>query len=261
MEPVDIIVRCYNNWKLTKRCLDSIFRNIPQVQFNLIVVDNGSTDQTPRELLNYECTVIRNPVNYGAVRATNQGLALSLLNPNPFLLILDNDTEIPDGDRTWLERFVAWFEDPEVGAVGATSNYTIGLQHITSSPCRFFDRKGTREVDYQGSSKITVPFLISFAMMLRKEAVKRCGFWDERYKIGNSEDIDYSINLRRNGYKLAIASDVYIHHGEEVADGLRIGSRTFTQITDFKRLVDRNHRILVAKWGVETLKEMGLSCG
>lgn len=272
---VTIIVRAHGNPELTRKCLDSIGKNTDQSSYSLVLVDQEGLLQNP----NYVDIHLVTRENMGAVRATNLGLQVAMLDPSEFILVLDNDTAVPDGDTEWLNRFVAHFSDLGVGAVGATSDYVTGEQNIAETP-----RTYTKEVDEsnEGGPGITGPleaaFLISFAAMYRKSALRsvvpswftghditnmaegRVRFnaedaqgaylWDEEnFEPGCSEDLDISLRLRLSGKKLLIARDVYLHH---------VGSQAFKDI-GFHGLLTEKSRKLVEKWGSDLLVDKGLA--
>jgi GT2 family glycosyltransferase len=197
-----------------------------------------------------QANFIHLPFNHGSVRAINLGLALSMFSPAEFVLLLDNDTEIPAGDKTWLGRFISYFDDPEVAAAGAVTNYVSGYQNVDVCPDTFMRDWQDKERPEAGGVKgpVALPVLVSFAMMIRKSAFMATGFFDELYEPGNHEDYDYTLRLRQNGHKCVIANSVWIHHR---------GSQTFKRF-DFNELLATNGRKLVEKWGENTLAEMGL---
>ena len=267
--PVDIIVRCYQQRDMTETCVASVVKNTDAKLYRLTVVENAPPTDELRglwieaewhtigferpfnEYVQYVCLA----TNMGAVRASNVGFMLSYLSPAQFILILDNDARIPDGDKDWLERWMKHFDDPEVGAAGATSDRVAGYQQILKVPEVYLKEwQNPKSGDHGETGPIFVPWLISFACMYRKEAMAKiadpCGLWDERFEPGNSEDIDASLRLREAGYKCALASDIYVHHDM---------SATFTKNFDFGELLRTNHAKLVKKWGQEKLTAMGVA--
>jgi len=236
---VDIIVRAHGNWSLTDKCCNSIFDNTPDVSYQLIFIDNGSPAGIPDYFFadENEPIVVELPFNHGSVRAINVGLSLALLSDAPYILLLDNDTEIPDGDRYWLERFIEYFDDPKVGAAGAVTDFCAGPQHIERLPDRA-----------EGQPPHEPPVLVSFAMMLRKTAVDQVLFFDERYEPGNFEDYDYCLQLREAGWKCVIADGVFIHHE---------GHATFKGM-NLNNLLTQNMEKFRAKWTATKLDEMGV---
>jgi GT2 family glycosyltransferase len=172
---------------------------------------------------------------------------LALFSPAEFVLLLDNDTEIPANDKLWLDRFISYFDDEQVGAAGAVTDYVSGFQNCEALPDTF--TRAWEEGNEAGvKGNLELPVLVSFAMMLRKSAFMATGFFDELFEPGNHEDYDYTLRIRQAGYKAVIAGSVWIHHR---------GSQTFKAF-DFNELLQVNGRKLIDKWGVEQLSEMGL---
>lgn len=250
---VDILIRGYNNLDLTECCIGSIIANTEQPTYEITYVDNGS-----RPYLDLITTITRFggmnvillPFNHGSVRAINLGLAMALFSSSKYILLLDNDTEIPEGDTTWLQRFISYFEqDEKVGAVGAVTDYVSGFQHADKMIDIFQKAWQNEETKEQGlDTSPEMPLLVSFAMMLRKTAVQEVGFFDESFEPGNCEDYDYTLRLREAGYKCLVGQSVWIHHK---------GSQTFQQF-NFPQLLQTNMGKLIKKWTIPKLAEMGL---
>jgi len=241
---IDIIVRAKDGHELTRSCLDSILRETPEGAYRLIYVDDGSENVEEAASLGAMAdTYIRHARCRGAVSASNSGLAASLLLDGEYVIVMDNDTEIPSGDKGWLERFVAEMERyPDTGAVGATTNYANPPQHILACPQSYTANweKGTKENE-------PVVWFISFCVMLRKSAVRQVGWWDERYNPGNWEDTDYAMALRLSGWKIRVARSVYVHHH---------GHKTFGD--RLQKLLLDNRKKFLEKWGPGRCWDMGL---
>jgi GT2 family glycosyltransferase len=241
---VSIIIRGKNGHDLTAKCIASIMENTPLGTYRLIVVDDGSDPA-----YTFPCDVaIRSTVSHGAVTATNLGLGVALQQADaPYIMVLDNDTEIPYGDSTWLARFVAELEEnPKTGAIGATTNFAKGHQHILAAPPTYTadwndDKRGGMKANPE------VAEFVSFAVLMRRDAVARVGFWDEQYNPGNFEDTDYAVQLRLAGWEVRVARSVYIQHK---------GHSTFGP--DLASLLQVNGLKFVQKWGPGHLWDLGL---
>jgi glycosyltransferase involved in cell wall biosynthesis len=104
-----IIIPCWNQLAFTRQCLQSVFRHT-RLAFELIVVDNGSTDGTGAYLAGVAdaarvpVTVIGNATNQGFPAAINQGLKAAR---GGYLVLLNNDVVVTDG---WLDQLVALVE-------------------------------------------------------------------------------------------------------------------------------------------------------
>ena len=246
---VDILVRGHENVALTAALLSSIRRNTDPALYQVTYVDNGSEPTNFQQLVKNhpEAQFVRLPFNHGSVRAINCGLSLSLLSDAEYVLLMDNDTEVPAGDGGWLDRFVSYFDDAAVGAAGAVSDYVSGNQQAEAAPDTY-----TRDWEEDGRGGVKappeMPILVSFAMMLRKEALHKVGFFDERFEPGMAEDYDWTLRAREAGYTCVVAKSVWIKH---------VGSQTFGKM-GFNNILQGNYTKLVDKWGIEGLAKLGI---
>lgn len=247
---VDILLRGWEGLELTRRLLASLRANTPAELYRVTYVDNGSEIMHLADLLAEfpEVQLVRLPFNHGSCRALNLGLASANLTDAPFMLLLDNDTEIPAGDREWLARWLSYCDDPVVGAAGAVTDYVAGAQQAEAVPDRY-QREWIVGAEHGAKDLRPQPLLVSFGMLLRKTAVQQVGLFDERFEPGNCEDYDYSLRLVAAGWKNVVAESVWLHH---------VGSQTFRRL-EFDRLLQTNYRKLVDKWGVQRLAELGVS--
>ena len=125
---VSVVIPVWNNWNLTERCLESLADH-HEAPLEIIVVDNGSTDSTARELADRPgVRVITNAENLGFPAAGNQGIAAAT---GEFVCILNNDTEVVAG---WLVEMMAALQVPDTGMVGPRSNRISGLQGVPETP-------------------------------------------------------------------------------------------------------------------------------
>ena len=124
--PASIIIPVFNRADLTLRCLESLAQHTPEGLYEVIVVDNGSTDTTPELLasLDGDVRIITNAENVGYTLACNQGAERA---EGRYLVFLNNDTEPRPG---WLAPLVEALEDPEV--LGAQRREGRGRR----PPCR-----------------------------------------------------------------------------------------------------------------------------
>lgn len=245
---VDIVIRAKNGHDLTQKCLESIVDNTPPELYRIVLVDDGSEPPLDGSLADF---VVRNQQSAGAVTASNLGLAVSLSRMDtPYVLIFDNDIRVPEGDTGWLARMITELEEggAKVAAVGASTNFANAPQHILTVP-QTYTHKWESERSKKGgiAENPAITTFVSFAVMLRKDAVRNAGLWDEQYNPGNYEDTDYSIVLRQAGYEIRVARSVYIHHD---------GHKTFGE--DLQRLLTTNQAKFIGKWGPGRLFDLGL---
>lgn len=233
---VDIVIVGWNKFELTRACLESIRENTPPDRYRIIYVDNGSRFPGFDALIaDYPDVVsVRLNENTGFPHGANVGLALSLVNDGDYVVLMNNDVEIPEGHDSWLERWSARMTHPKIGAVGAVSDRVFGFQR--------------REREIPGTFAQQVPALIFFAVMLRKDAVRKVGLLDERFTPGNYEDFDYSVRLTRANWTMAVAEDVWLHHRMHAShEGL-----------DLKSILETNQRKFIDKWGADVARSVGV---
>ena len=126
---VSIIIPTFNKLTLTRQCLDALNRNTAVDRYELIVVDNASSDGTVEFLREKEAAgklrLISNPKNLGFAKACNQGARIAR---SGYLLFLNNDTEVQPG---WLDPLIRILEaDGQVAAVGGKLLFPDGtIQH------------------------------------------------------------------------------------------------------------------------------------
>jgi glycosyltransferase involved in cell wall biosynthesis len=247
-ELASIIILCCNTVEMTKLCLDSVLKHTPGA-YELIVVDNGSTDETPQLLDAFKAQpgptrveVIRNDTNRGYPAGVNQGLVAA---KGEYLILLNNDVVVTPG---WLDGLIAWSlrDQPRVGMVGPHSNYApppqllqAGYQDLSGLDA--FARKRRRE---ESGKALQVQRLTGFCLLIRRPALEAIGGkLDEDFGIGFFEDDDLCQRVRHAGFALLVAQDVYVHH---------FGSRTFKALSiDTEAQLRANFEKFRAKWGEE----------
>ena len=241
-----IVVVTWENLALTRLCLESLLAHTQDVPFELIVVDNASTDGTSEYLQTLAAAeprvrLILNERNHGFARACNQGARAAL---GDVLVFLNNDTVLPPG---WLRGLVAHLRRPGVGAVSAVTN-RIGTEAEVPERARtlgeFLERASLRRAARAGESR-AVEMLAFFCVALRRDVWTHIGPLDEVFGRGLFEDDDYSARLHAAGYDLVCAEDVLVHHLGEASFGRLVSDGTYGA------LFDENRRRFESKWARE----------
>ena len=240
---LSIIIVNYNTKLLLEQCIDSIKKATREINTEIIVVDNNSTDGS-KEYLPAKITGVKfifNDKNTGFAKACNQGFKNS---SGKYVLFLNPDTILPE---TCLTDCISFFEiHPDAGAVGvrmldgqgkflkeskrglpspATSFYKLfGLASI-------FPGSKTFAKYYQGhlpeKENNPVEVLSGAFMMIRREVFEKIGGFDEDFFM-YGEDIDLGIRITRSGYKNYYLGSISVTH-------LKGGSTTYNKkhIEDF----------------------------
>jgi len=240
-----IIVVTYNNLAFTKLCLESIIQNTEYPNYEVIVVDNNSTDDTQAYLQSISnqytnFTVILNQQNNGFAKANNQGIARAT---GKYLILLNNDTIVPPG---WLSRLIRHLDNPEIGLVGPVTNFAgneakIKVSYQTMGEMESFAKKYTW--NHVGQF-FDIPMLAMFCIGFRRDVLEKVGPLDEQFEVGMFEDDDYAQRVRLQGYRVVCAEDVFVHHFGQTTFGELI------QTGEYDKIFEKNRRRFEAKWGI-----------
>ena len=171
----------------------------------LVLVDNGSTDGAGAFFDSVAgATVVHTGENLGFAAGVNAGLQ----HAEGHAVVLNSDTLLP---RDWLVRLLAHLEaDPQVGVVGPRTNCASGPQQIEG--LRFADLHAINDYADQRAARyagqrVIVPRLVGFCLVIRDVTLAAVGHFDERFGMGNFEDDDYGLRVRKAGWRLAMAED------------------------------------------------------
>ncbi|MDQ0193758.1 glycosyltransferase family 2 protein [Paenibacillus wynnii] len=226
---VSIVILTFNQIEYTQKCLASLLE-CTKTPYELIIVDNCSTDRTP-EFLESFCiekqndipvVLIKNNKNQGYAKGCNQGIHASTA---PYICLLNNDTELTP---EWLENLLECLKVyPEAEVVGP---YTDGMY-----PPMYVHSKE----DLPGGIQET-DTLYGYCMLFRRSLIDRIGGLDEVYGIGNFEDVDFIERVIRIGGKPIVAGNTFIYHKHHAS---------WNSEFKLRLMVAKNLQRFRAKWG------------
>jgi len=239
-DDVSIIIPAFNQLHYCRQCVDTLLMNT-RPPYRLILVDNGSTDGVGDYFDSIPgATVIHTGRNLGFAGGVNRGIEQA----RGHILLLNSDTVLP---QDWLEPLRdALRRTPDAGMVGPRSNCVSGPQQIDGLEFQSLEEinayaRALRE--QQAGKLVDVDRLVGFCLLIRDETAAAVGLFDERFGIGNFEDDDYALRVRRAGYRLCIAQDAFVYH---------YGSRTFHAMgitgDTWHTLLHENEEKFQSKW-------------
>lgn len=239
MSRCSIVIPVYNNSEVTRRCLDALFA-LPEegVPFQVVVVDDGSTDRTGEVLAAYgeRITAIRSETNRGYASACNTGAREH--TAAPYLVFLNNDT-IPYAG--WLRALVGYADThADVAVIGAKLLDLHGrIQHAGVVICQdLFPRHlyAGFPADHPAVNK-SRPFQIVTAActLIHRRWFERMDGFDTTYCNGY-EDVDLCLRIGLVGGKIHYCHESVLQH---------IGSATRA---DRKAEFLENERLYLERW-------------
>ncbi|MBX2882271.1 MAG: glycosyltransferase [Granulosicoccus sp.] len=217
---VSVVVPVYNQFALTYHCIASCILAANKVSYELIVVDDCSTDETAlieEKIENLQ--VIRNEKNCGFVRSCNRGAAAAA---GEFIVFLNNDTEVTSG---WIDELVNVFtEYDSVGAVGSKLIYPDGVLQdaggvVWDNGLPWNAGNGGSSEDPQYNYTRDVDYLTGASLMVSQKAWTHAGGFDECYVPAYYEDTDLSFRLRDLGYRTIYCPLSTVVHFEGQSNG------------------------------------------
>jgi GT2 family glycosyltransferase len=217
---LSIVIPVYGNWWLTARCLRRL-REVAatcDVSFETIVVDNASTDETPRAVAEFpEVRYVRHDVNRNFAGACNAGVRAAAA---PITLLLNNDA-YPLGDA--LAPLAAAFERSDVAIAGGALFFedgvtqAAGLVVLPNAHWHYSCRNLPANLD--GVTRSREALAVSgAAMAVRNRWFLDSGGFDESY-VNGFEDVDLCLRAREAGYAVAYVSAARFAHYEAASAG------------------------------------------
>ena len=224
---IAIVIISFNVEKLLKECLESVYRETTQTNFEVWVIDNHSRDTSVQMLKRDfpQVHLIENAENLGFTRANNQAIRQCRTD---YVLLLNPDTLIRDGAIDKMVRFMD--EHPDVGVSGCrVLNEDGSLQlacrrSIPSPSAAFFRLTGLSRLfpHSKRMAKYNMTYLdpmqthevdaVSGAFLLiRRKTMNRIGLLDETFWI-YGEDIDWCIRAKKAGWKVMYHPQAEILH-------------------------------------------------
>jgi GT2 family glycosyltransferase len=227
---LSIVLVCWNNKDYLEPCLNSLYKDALKSSFDVVVVDNGSTDGSQEMLQKKfpEVKIIQNDHNAGLSRASNQGI---MATQGKYVLLLNNDTLV---NTPSLDAMVFFLDrQGDAGAVGgkllnpdgsfqaAGSHFpSIHEEFLISTRLGALFNPGYPDV-IPGNDVKPVDWIGSACLLLRREALDQVGLLDEEYFIyGDEADLQY--RLKKAGWKVYYLPNITtIHYGGRSMDRWR----------------------------------------
>jgi Predicted glycosyltransferases len=238
---VSIIILTWNGIEFTKKCLSSLKSNTNFCDYEVIIVDNGSTDGSIEYLETIDwITLIKNEKNLGFVKGNNIGL--NYINDNDVVL-LNNDMILIQED--WLQKLQeAAYEAEDIGVVGCRlKNESEMFLHAGTYiyPETYWGQQiGSGQKDIgQYSFNRDVEGVVFACAYIKNEVINKIGGLCEDF-FSYFEDTDYCLRVKEAGYRCICCGDVTIIHYQNVSTNINK--------VDFSDMFLKSQKTFKDKW-------------
>ena len=230
---VTIVIPARNNCEFTYLCLCAVLFAFNRSSFEIIVVDDASTDETRRlEDFVTGIEIVRLPDSRGFVGACNSGAARAR---GEFLVLLNNDAQPTAG---WLDELVDAFRNfDRVGLAGSKLVYPDGrLQEAggiiwgTGNPWNTGRGGSPDDPRYMYLRK--ADYVSGAALMVPRDLWRRLGGFSVEFAPAYFEDTDFAMKVRENGLFVVFVPTSMVYHYEGRSSGTNVatGAKSFQEV-------------------------------
>jgi len=255
---ISIIIPVFNQARYTYQCLSSLFPEIDPGYSEVIIVNDGSTDETEYLLAQLPdlVRVVTNTENRGFIEACNQGSSIAR---GQYLVFLNNDTEVCSG---WLKHLVETIEgNLSVGAVGSMLLYPDGsIQEAGAIVWKNGEAHhygwGHSPDDRRFNFAREVDYCSAASLLVRNAVFQRLGGFDRTYGPNYYEDVDLCMGVRSLGLAVMYQPLSRVVHYEGVTAGRDVskGPKRF-QLANREKFVAQWHEVLEHEHLVKDLRK------
>lgn len=238
---VSVVLLAYNKLSYTRQCVESILKYTSDVDYELILVDNGSTDETLEYFRSIPgAKVIHLPHNLGVVKGFNIGMMAA---EGRYTATVCNDFIFT---HRWLKNLVTCIESDEQygyvspGATNISNLQQIDYTYVTESAFHAFADTYNHSNPRKWEERVV---LLPNVLFCRTALLSHIGYYDTRFYHGEFGDDDISFRIRRAGYKLVYCKDTITHH---------FGSITTSADHIQNNSLERGRRQFFEKYGIDS---------
>ena len=253
---VSIVIPTRNNKALLQQCIESIIHITAYSHYEIIVIDNGSTEETT---LNYFNVLRRNPkikvirdndiFNYSSLN--NHAVALA---SGDFITLMNDDIQVIEAN--WLEEMLAYAQQSHIGVVGAKlyyPNYTIqhaGVILVGMLARHIHKGLSANDLGYCSRAQLTQNFsaLTAACLMVKKSIYEQLKGLNSTDLTVGWNDIDFCLRVRQAGYENVWTPHAQLLHHESATRGQDISPEK-------RARAEKENRYMQKTWGDQMLQD------
>lgn len=222
---LSIIIPTWNTAEITLKCIKTIQKYIKNFSYEIIVVDNGSTDDTLKVLSSTKVKIIKNKKNLGFAKANNQAVKIA---QGEYFLFLNSDMELINSSLIDMFNFIK--NDPQIGLIGPqflntdlTPQSSVFPPQTALNAFREFwlnQKNSYSKYTPQTEKPIKVWAVSGGCILTRKSFFKSIGGWNEKYFF-YFEDLDLCRKINKMGKDVIYFPQCQIIH-RHGASGIKL---------------------------------------
>ena len=199
---ISVIISAYNAASTIRDTIEALLnQNYPKNKYEIIVVDDGSKDDTIKIVKSYKKVRLIQQKHKGPAAARNLGAKKAR---GSILLFTDSDC-IPS--KNWIRDMIEPLKNSEI--VGVSGTYkTLNKESIVA---RFVGYEIARNHEMMKKQKY-IDFVGSYSAAYRKDIFLKFGGFDESFPIASGEDPELSFRIAKAGYKMVFQPKAYVYH-------------------------------------------------
>lgn len=198
---VSVIISVYNGERTIGECIESLLsQNYPKDRYEILVVDNNSTDKTAQIIKKYPVSYLEEKAIQGDFAARNRGIKSAR---GQILAFTNADCIASNG---WIKEGVEGFTDDEIGCIGGEIKGYKPQNYVEEYLCK-------RNIISQKekSDDVPLPYAIGANAFYRKAVLDKIGLFEERWKSAGDADICWRMQLE-TAYKIKFVKNATIFH-------------------------------------------------
>jgi cellulose synthase/poly-beta-1,6-N-acetylglucosamine synthase-like glycosyltransferase len=195
-----IIIPTFNGASRIGNCLDALLEQAAWRDFEILVVNDGSTDNTADVARRYPTVLLIDQANAGPAAARNRGA----MESSGKVLVFTDDDCVPTPH--WLDSMLAPFVEPEV--VGVKGAYRTRQKSLVARfvQIEYEDRYGLM------NAADSIDFVDTYSAAFRRERFLEMNGYDTAFPVACAEDVELSYRMSKVGWKMKFASDAIVYH-------------------------------------------------
>lgn len=199
---ISVIIPIYNGEGVIADCLESLLnQNYPKNKYEIIVVDDGSTDNTVNVVSKFKGVKLIRQKHRGPAAARNLGVKKSKGN---IVLFTDADC-VPS--KNWIKNMLEPFKNKEIVGVAGTYK-TLNKKSLIA---RFVGYEITKRHE-KLKKKIFIDFIATYSAAYRKNIFLKFNGFDEEFTTATGEDPELSFKINKSGYKMVFQPEAFVYH-------------------------------------------------